>query len=207
MKSIVYNEDCIQGMKRYEDNYFQLAVVDPPYGIGHSQLSGASRGSKFDRYNDNVNWDIKPNEEYFKELFRVSEHQIIWGANYFFDYLPSSKGMIIWDKVQMFSGSDFELAWTSFDLPAKAFRMSRVVAHQEDTIHPNQKNIKLYDFCFKYAKVTEGMKILDTHLGSGSSRISADKNKLDFVGFETDKQYFDAQEKRFNFHIQQQTLF
>jgi site-specific DNA-methyltransferase (adenine-specific) len=108
--SEVFNEDCIQVMKRYPDKFFDLAVVDPPYGIGHSLLSGEKRGSKFVRTERHVDWDILPNEEYFKELFRVSKNQIIWGGNYF--TLPPTRCNLIWDKMQEFSGADFELAWT-----------------------------------------------------------------------------------------------
>jgi site-specific DNA-methyltransferase (adenine-specific) len=146
--------------------------------------------------------------EYFIELFRVSKNQIIWGANYFFDHLPKTKAVIIWDKIQEFSGADFELAYTSFDKVAKAFRMSRVEAYtNQEKIHPTQKPIKLYDFCFDFAKLEAGAKVLDTHLGSGSSRIAARKNKLNFTACEIDKEYFDKQEQRYQTFISQLTLF
>ena len=204
--SVVYNMDCIEGMKYYPDKHFDLAVVDPPYGIGHSLLSGAKRGSKFNRNDHNVDWDIKPSAEYFLELFRVSKEQIIFGANYYLENLPSTKCFLMWDKVQIFSGSDFELAWTSFDKPSKAFRMSRVEAYTNGTIHPTQKPTQLYNWIFhNYA--TEGMKILDTHLGSQSSRISANKAKLHFVGFETNKQHFENGNKRYDDFVSQVRLF
>ena len=196
--SEVYLMDCIEGMKHYPDKYFDLACIDPPYGIGHSLLSGEKRGSKFVRTERHVDWDILPTNEFWIELFRVSKNQIIWGGNYFLDNLPSTKGMIIWDKIQIFSGADFEFAWTSLDTSAKAFRMSRVEAYGNiDKIHPTQKPISLYDFCFQFSKVEAGAKVLDTHLGSGSSRISANKNGLNFVGFEIDEEYFNKQEKRY----------
>ena len=206
--SDVYLEDCVKGLKRFPDNYFDLAVVDPPYGIGHSLLSGEKRGSKFVRTERHVDWDVLPTDDFWIELFRVSKNQIIWGGNYFLDNLPPTRGMIIWDKIQMFSGADFEFAWTSFDNSAKAFRMSRVEAYGNiDKIHPTQKPISLYDFCFQFAKLEAGAKVLDTHLGSGSSRIAAYRNGFDFVGFEIDKDYFEAQEKRFKTELMQPRLF
>jgi len=206
--SEVYLMDCIDGMKHYPDKYFDLACIDPPYGIGHSLLSGEKRGSKFVRTERHVDWDVLPTDKFWIELFRVSKNQIIWGGNYFLDNLPSTKGMIIWDKIQMFSGADFEFAWTSFDNSAKAFRMSRVEAYGNiDKIHPTQKPIELYDFCFNFAKLEEGSKVLDTHLGSGSSRISANKAKLHFVGCEIDEEYFNKQNKRYEEFVSQARLF
>jgi site-specific DNA-methyltransferase (adenine-specific) len=205
--SEVYLMDCIEGMKHYPDKYFDLACIDPPYGIGHSLLSGEKRGSKFVRTERHVDWDILPTNEFWIELFRVSKNQIIWGGNYFLDNLPSTKGMIIWDKIQIFSGADFEFAWTSLDTSAKAFRMSRVEAYGNiDKIHPTQKPISLYDFCFQFSKVEAGAKVLDTHLGSGSSRISANKNGLNFVGFEIDEEYFNKQNKRYEEFVSQARL-
>lgn len=208
-ESIVFNEDCIAVMARYPDKYFDLAVVDPPYGIGRSgQTETFTKNPKHKRKHfTDKGWDTEtPALDYWNELFRVSKNQIVWGANYF--ELPATRCVLIWDKVTFkeFTGSDFELAWTSFDFAAKAFRMSRIQALRNGTIHPTQKPIELYDWLYKnYA--TEGMKILDTHLGSGSSRIAAHKAKLDFVGCELDKDYFDAQNKRYNLFKQQQTLF
>lgn len=206
--SEVYLMDNIELMKHYPDKYFDLACIDPPYGIGHSLLSGEKRGSKFVRTERHVDWDILPTDEFWIELFRVSKNQIIWGGNYFLDNLPSTRGMIIWDKIQMFSGADFEFAWTSFETSAKAFRMSRVVAYgNTNKIHPTQKPIELYDFCFNFAKLEAGAKVLDTHLGSGSSRISANKNKLNFVGCEIDEEYFNKQNKRYEEFVSQTRLF
>jgi site-specific DNA-methyltransferase (adenine-specific) len=202
--SETYNVDCMELMAQYPDKYFDLAVVDPPYGIGHSLLSGENRGSKFVRTERHVEWDILPSVDYINELFRVSKNQIIWGGNYF--YLPATRCNLIWDKIQEFSGADFELAWTSFDKSSKAFRMSRVEAYSDGKIHPTQKPVALYDWIFKnYAQ--EGQKILDTHLGSGSSRIAAWKAKLNFVGCELDTDYFGAQEKRYAEFRKQLTMF
>jgi site-specific DNA-methyltransferase (adenine-specific) len=206
--SEVYLMDNIELMKSYPDKYFDLACIDPPYGIGHSLLSSEKRGSKFVRTERHLDWDILPTNDFWIELFRVSKNQIIWGGNYFLDNLPSTKGMIIWDKIQMFSGADFEFAWTSFDTSAKAFRMSRVEAYgNTNKIHPTQKPIELYDFCFNYSKLEEGSKVLDTHLGSGSSRISANKNKFHFVACEIDEEYFNKQNKRYEEFVSQIRMF
>ena len=203
--SVVYNEDCVEGLKRFSDNYFDLAIVDPPYGLGNKLVDGgAGRNGKFDKNRDSVKWDILPNDEYFKELMRVSKNQIIWGSNYF--ELPPTRCNLIWYKMQEFSGADFELAWTSFDKASKAFKMSRVEAYSDGKIHPCQKPIKLYEWLLKnYAN--EGDLILDTHLGSASSRISANKAKLRFVGCEIDSKYFNDGEKRYKEFISQTRLF
>jgi len=198
------NMDCMELMRQYPDKHFDLAIVDPPYGIGHSMLSGASRGSRFDRYSDSVSWDNVPDLDYFQELARVSKNQIIWGANYF-GFGPS-RCVLIWDKVQIFSGSDFELAWTSFDFPAKAFRMSRVEAYTNGKIHPCQKPTELYRWLLSnYAKV--GDLILDTHLGSGSIAIACHDLGFDLVGSELDADYFAAMNERISRHTAQGNLF
>ena len=211
MKSEVFNIDCMEGMKQYPDNYFDLAVVDPPYGIGRSgQTETYTKNPKHKRkYFENKEWDTKtPFLEYWNELFRVSKNQIIWGGNYFTQYLPASMGWIFWDKGQDLTMSDGELAFTSYE---KALR--RIVINRQQlileggTIHPTQKPIKLYNFCFQFAKLKEGDKILDTHLGSGSSRIAADMHKLDFIGYELDKEYFDASVKRYNDYKKQLKMF
>lgn len=136
--------------------------------------------------------------QYFTELFRVSQNQIIWGANYFTQYLPSSMGWLFWDKGQDLSMSDGELAFSSYEKALRRVKINRGQLMVEGgTIHPTQKPIKLYDFCFNFAKLEEGAKVIDTHLGSGSSRISANKNGLNFVGFEIDEEYFKKQNKRY----------
>ena len=203
----ITNEDNMALMARYPDKYFELCICDPPYGIGHSLLSGKKRGSKFVRNERHVDWDVVPKSEYFKELFRVSKNQIIWGGNYFLDYLPSTRGMLIWDKIQIFSGADFEFAWTSFQTSAKAFRMSRIEAYGNiSKIHPTEKPVDLYKFCLdKYAK--QGDKILDTHLGSGSIAIACHDYGFDLTACELDKEYFDKAMQRINNHMAQTKLF
>ena len=208
--SEVYNMDCVAGMREYPDKYFDLAIVDPPYGIGISGQKEKKQGKKSDRkYHEEKNWDLSiPEKEYFLELFRVSKNQIIWGANYFVEHLfQGKKGWIVWDKAQHgLTMSDCELAFSSFDFPTRIFKQNRVILLQEGTIHPTQKPIKLYEWLLmNYAK--EGDKILDTHLGSGSSRIAAYRNGFDFIGFELDKDYYEAQEKRFKTELMQPRLF
>ena len=193
-------------MAKYPDNHWELAICDPPYGIG---IDGQKEDKATNRKaHDFKGWDNAiPSKEYFNELFRVSINQIIWGGNYFFDYLGNTRCVLTWDKIQEFSGSDFELAWTSFDKCAKTFRMSRAQAYcNQNKIHPTQKPVRLYQWLLaNYAK--EGDKILDTHLGSGSSRIAAQEMKFDFVGCELDKDYFEAAEFRYQEHIKQLILF
>jgi len=198
--SIVFNIGC-DGIQTYPNKYFKLAIVDPPYGINRSgQKEYFGKTSKQNKkFFEDKKWDlVRPDKRYFDELFRVSENQIIWGANYFAEFLPPSMGWIFWDKGQDLCQSDGELAYTSFNQALRRVKINRnQLLVEGGTIHPTQKPIKLYDFCFKFAKVEKGDKILDTHLGSGSSRIAAYKAGLDFTGFEIDKEYYDAQEKRF----------
>jgi site-specific DNA-methyltransferase (adenine-specific) len=204
MKSEVFNEDCMELMAQYPDKYFDLAVVDPPYGININESIGRYKNQKHSGHKKAV-WDNKtPCCEYFNELFKVSKNQIIWGGNYF--DLPPTKCFLIWDKEfsENLSFSMYEYAWTSFNKTSKGFKFNP--AGDRPKMHPTQKPVKLYDWIFKnYAK--EGDKILDTHLGSGSSRIAAHKAGLDFVGCELDKEYFDDQEKRFKEFVSQLRLF
>jgi site-specific DNA-methyltransferase (adenine-specific) len=207
--SELYNMDCILGMKHYPDKYFDLAIVDPPYGIGASEMTMGTGKNK--RYSKGKNWDNEtPLLEYFIELFRVSKNQIIWGGNYFTDKLPISRGWIYWDKQlnKDVSFADGELAWTSFDKVLKTAKVqySGFLGADNERIHPTQKPEKLYNWILaNYA--TEGMKILDTHSGSGSLRISCYQNKFDFVGFEIDSHYCEFSDKRFQNSISQQRLF
>ena len=182
----IINGDCMEVMKQYEDNYFDLAVVDPPYGIGESGGKCRTRGSKKTN-GKKKDWDnSRPNKIYFDELRRVSRNQIIWGGNYFADILPASRCWLYWEKRMGGDFSDGELAWTSFDKVLKQF-YQRSETHGR--IHPTQKPVKLYNWIYKnYAQ--EGQKILDTHGGSFSSAISAHYNKMDFTGIELDKDYF-----------------
>lgn len=212
-ESLVTNEDCMEMMKRYPDKFFELAIVDPPYGLGDRLCNGGRLSQKgrisAAQYSGKV-WDEVPTQEYFVELFRVSEKQIIWGGNYF--TLPPTRGFVIWDKKQPLQTFSFgEFAWTSFDCPAKKIELMYTNFVEGNTspaekIHPTQKPVALYKWLLKnYAK--EGDKILDTHLGSGSSRIAAYIMGFDFYGCEIDKDYFDAQEKRFKEQTAQGSLF
>jgi len=217
MISEVYNMDCMELMARYPDKYFSLAVCDPPYGIGEDGLKNHSRGTKAPakKYTPK-DWDSKPPEkEYFIELLRVSKNVILWGANHFIENIPNanSSSWIVWDKQNGENDfADCELAWTNHKSAVRkyVFRWSGMLQgdmkNKEHRIHPTQKPVKLYDWIFhNYAK--PGDKILDTHLGSGSSRIAAYKAKLDFVGCELDKDYFQAQEKRFKDFTSQLRMF
>ena len=206
--STVYLMDCIEGMKQFPDKIFDLAVVDPPYGLG-DKLAHAGNGknaqSKFTEDFKKKNWDNKiPPIEYFNELFRVSKNQIIWGGNYFLDHLSASRGFITWDKmVYIPTMSRIEFAWTSFD---KLPKLIQVNNNDSNRIHLTQKPVKLYDWIYaNYAKPND--LILDTHLGSQSSRIAANKAGLDFVGFEIDREYFDNGNKRFKNFVSQGVLF
>ena len=204
--NIAYNVDCMEYMRTLPDKAFDLAVVDPPYGIG---MDGGCVGYKGDNVFEKKGWDKStPGKEYFDELFRVSENQIIWGGNYF--YLPPTRCFLIWDKGAGFRGRTYaeaELAWTSFDQNVRIFERDPLCnGDYKGKIHPTQKPIALYTWIFsRYAK--PGDKILDTHLGSGSSRIAAYDAGLDFVGCEIDKDYFDAQERRFADYTAQTNLF
>lgn len=208
--SIVTNEDNMQMMARYPDKFFNLAIVDPPYGINAS--SGASTNSTMRKKIASGkikggDWDNGvPDKSYFDELFRVSKNQIIWGGNYFIDFLYSSKGFLIWDKGESIYNRDFaecEMAWSSFDKCARIFKF---FPNQANRFHPTQKPVSLYTWIMKHY-VNDGDIILDTHLGSGSSRIAAYDLGFDFYGCELDKDYYLAQEARFATHIAQTKLF
>lgn len=216
--SNTYNMDCMSYMAHCRDNAFDIAIVDPPYGINAPNMNMGSWGKyqstalrlkrkRFDkgggRFSNsaivsmNTDWDLNPpSMAYFEELFRVSKNQIIFGGNYF--GLPPTRCFVCWDKLQALKNfSQVEYAWTSFDYPSKIVRMaSRGGRNDKEKIHPTQKPVALYtwlmtEFC------RPGNSILDTHLGSGSSRIAAASLGYDFVGIEIDKQFFDAAEKRF----------
>jgi site-specific DNA-methyltransferase (adenine-specific) len=187
------NMDCMDFMRDVPDKYYELAIVDPPYGLGKSVVN--SRG-RFARYkNKNGNWDLNvPTSQYFDDLFRISDNQIICGGNYFL--LPPNKSFVIWDKGQP-EGISFamcEYLWTSFNSVAQIFRS--ITQGQTQRSHPTAKPITLYLWLLhNYAN--PGDKILDTHLGSGSSAIAAYRMGFDFTGIELDKEYFDASVKRF----------
>lgn len=215
----LFNIDCMQYMKELKDHHFDIAIVDPPYGINAPNMNMGQNLSRNDGWNRgesvavkirkgrlnsgggkfkntclntaNCNWDMAvPPDTYFKELFRVSKHQIIWGGNYF--KLSPARCIICWDKMQPWKNfSQWEMAWTSFDRPAALFRYSNTGGQNKQIkIHPTEKPIALYKWLFTEF-VQPGWKILDTHLGSGNSAKVANKMGFDFVGCEIDKSTFD----------------
>ena len=204
MKNIVHLGDCMEAMRDMPDDAYDLAIVDPPYGLPSDSSNG--RGKLKDRaFNTggiDKKWDKKPSPQYFTELIRISKNQIIWGGNYF--DLPPTRCVVCWDKMQPWENfSQWEMAWTSFNKPAPIFRFDNRTGNK---IHPTQKPVKLYEWLLKkYAK--EGDTILDTHVGSGSSRIAAHKMGFDFTGYEIDADYWQAQESRYNKFCSQLTLF
>jgi site-specific DNA-methyltransferase (adenine-specific) len=222
MQSVVHNTDCLEAMRGMPDNAFSLAIVDPPYGMGKDggkmgfagrmKRTGTTALSLIGSEYEKKQWDSNtPTEEYFSELKRVSRNQIIWGGNYF----GLKGGAIFWDKDNGKSNfSDGEIAYQSFTNTVRKFKWrwhgffqeEMSVALREKKIHPTQKPVALYKWLLeKYAK--PGDRILDTHLGSGSSRIAAYDLGFDFVGYELDADYFTAQERRFNDHTSQTQLF
>lgn len=201
----LYNMDCIEGMKQFPDQYFDLAIVDPPYGIG---MDGGKKGGGRREYKKKNQDKEIPSAEYWKELFRVSKNQIVWGGNYFTKYLPPKMGWVFWDKgSRNFSMADGELAWTSFNKALRVFDYSRSAANvQRAGFHPTEKPIALYEWLInRYAK--EGYKILDTHAGSASSLIACHRARLEFVGFELDPEYFAAASDRLEKERAQLALF
>lgn len=202
-------DDCMNVMKDYEDNHFDLAIVDPPYGIARfgNRVEVSNRICKEAKINK---WDIKPTKEYFDELFRISKNQIIWGANNF--TLPESEYFIVWDKQQSVENfASAEYAWTNIKKPAKVFRYSihKVMSdrkRENGKIHPTQKPVKLYDWLLhNYSE--KGQKILDTHLGSGSIAIACHYFGCDLVGVEIDEEYYNKAKHRINELTKQETLF
>lgn len=207
MNSVVYNTDCLAAMKEYPDGYFDLAVVDPPYGIG---MDGGNVGYKGANNFVKKNWDSKtPEFEYFDELRRISKNQIIWGGNYF--TLPPSRCFLVWDKGEGFYNRTYaecELAWTSFDANTVKVKYDPLAkGDYRGKIHPTQKPVLLYEWIY-INYLPQGGKVIDTHLGSGSNRIAAHKaGNIDFTGYEIDTDYFNAQEKRFKQFVSQTVLF
>ena len=206
----LHNADCLEAMRLMEDDSFELAIVDPPYGIG---MHGGKRGSfAIDKgqktKHEKKNWDNAiPIPEYFKELMRVSQNQIIWGGNYFLDYLGATRCFCVWDKMNGTNNlSDCELAWTSFDSSVRMFRHHHFSGGGEVRYHPTQKPVALYTWLLeKYAK--KGYRILDTHLGSGSIAIAAHNLGYDLTGYELDKDYYQAAQERLQQHQQQLRMF
>ena len=198
----ITNEDNMTLMSRYEDNFFDLAIVDLPYGIGIAKKSFRSKHEK-------KSWDDEiPNKEYFEELFRVSKEQIIWGGNYF--DLPPTQNLIIWDKVQPFdfTSAMAEIAWCSIQMPIKIFK-KHVVTAETNKIHPTQKPVDLYKWLIEKYLINKmgGGKILDTHLGSGSIAIDCHDYGVELTACEIDKKYFEDTVKRIKNHTSQLKLF
>lgn len=225
-ESIVYNVDCMEFLRTQPDKAFDLAIVDPPYGIGINTMNYTKSGAIRTRGNSAANrrdyrkkgeWDTAPPEqEYFDELFRVSREQIIWGGNYFANMLPTSKSFIVWDKRCMDSMSndfaDCEYAWAGSGV-ARIFRfqwngmIQGNMKEKEDRFHPTQKPVALYRWCLQRYAENIHRSILDTHMGSQSSRIAAYDMGFDYVGCELDKDYFEAGNKRFEQYKSQLKLF
>jgi len=217
VRNIAYNVDCMVAMKDMADKEFDLAIVDPPYRIGVDTAMRKSAGTQYGNaaapkatYHTS-DWDTEPPAaEYFNELRRVSKNQILWGANHYISKMPiDSSCWIVWDKKNGTNNfADCELAYTSFNTAVRKFdfmwngMLQGDMKNKEFRIHPTQKPVALYKWLLtNYAK--EGDLILDTHLGSGSSRIACYDMGFDFTGFEIDKNYFDAQEERFRVHTSQ----
>lgn len=200
MKNIVYNINNIKFMKTIPNKFYDLVIVDPPYGINvDRKMTGFAKN--WNTAQDDKKWDKKPpGKKYFKEIFRISKNQIIFGANYFFKYLDSSKGSAIWDKnngTTFFA--DYELIYISHATSSRKFKLNPTQFRNEKRIHKTQKPIKIYKWLLRhYAK--PNWKIFDSHVGSGSSRIAAYDMDIYFEGTEIDKDYFLLQENRFNEH-------
>jgi site-specific DNA-methyltransferase (adenine-specific) len=225
-KITITNEDNMLLMARYPDNYFDLAIVDPPYGIGAENHAGKKENGW--KQWDKKNWDNQiPTQEYFEELFRVSKNQIVWGGNYMTEFLKPSMGWVIWDKGQRdFSLADGEMAWTSFNKAMRIWEYARAKTISNNKIHPTQKPVALYKWILdKYAKIkcdhkheehyrylctdcnNGNVKILDTHLGSGSIAIACHDYGFELTACELDKEYYDKAIQRIQNHVSQQKLF
>ena len=201
----LHNKDCMRGMKDFPDGFFEWAIVDPPYGAVEMMVSGGGTN----RLRERMPWDVRPSREYFEELFRVSKNQIIWGGNYFSDFLPISNSWLCWHKGKQLNFPEFELAWTSTKKPSGYFYFSRADANINKVkikFHPTQKPRELYvwimsRFC------TPGDRILDTHLGGGSIALAAHDMKLALWGYEISEDYYNKAVKRLDLHRQQLKLF
>jgi site-specific DNA-methyltransferase (adenine-specific) len=213
----IYQMDCLEAMKGMEDNAFDLAIVDPPYGIGIQGGVNYGRPSRPNQYQANrkpkhekKEWDnSRPTFEYFQELSRVSKNQIIWGGNYFTEFISASMGWVYWGKFEDASDfSDGELAYTSFNRALRSIKLHPFNGCNggKDRIHPTQKPVKLYEWLLmNYAK--EGDKILDTHLGSGSNALACWNLNYDLTAYELDADYFTATTKRIEKHTRQIQMF
>jgi site-specific DNA-methyltransferase (adenine-specific) len=203
--------DSLEAMKLMEDNAYDLAIVDPPYGLGDRLVKGGAKGGMYSLGNladDKVErWDEIPSYEYFEQLKRVSAKQIIWGGNYFLDYLGATDGFVVWDKMNGTNPmADAELAWQNIKGTTRMFRWHHFSGERTTKQHPTQKPVKLYEWLLtNYAK--EGDKILDTHGGSMSIALACHNLKFDLDLWELDEDYHTAGVKRFNNHIKQLQLF
>jgi site-specific DNA-methyltransferase (adenine-specific) len=205
------NCDCMELMAQFKDKHFDLAIVDPPYGLGDRLVKGGAKGgmgSLRKLADDKVEqWDIAPNKEYFDELKRVSKNQIIWGGNYFLDYLGATDGFLVWDKMNGTNPmADAELAWKSLKGTTRMFRKHHFSAGYGTKIHPTQKPVPLYEWILHHYANKE-MKILDTHLGSGNIAIACYFYGVDLVGSEIDKDYFEKLKKNFKENTRQTRMF
>ena len=202
--------DCMEGMKEFPDRYFDLAIVDPPYGIGADVAQNNNKGKQGYKLYKSSDWDReKPDKIYFNELLRISSNQIICGGNYFAEHLPSTSGWVVWDKIQRLTLSDGELIYTSFNKALRIFQYGRGANqgfNNKQRFHPTQKPVQLYKWLLnKYAK--PDMKIIDTHVGSGSSIIAFLDFGCEWIGFEIDEDYHRDASKRIEIHKQQGKLF
>ena len=201
----LYQRDCLEAMKEMPDNSYELAIVDPPYGIKASKMTMGSGKHKFKK---NKNWDNEiPSPRYFKELFRISKNQIIWGGNYFTDFLPPSKNWLVWNKKNPnLSFAEGELAWVRDGKLLRIFNWYSARVENGGKIHPTQKPVRLYEWILdNYAK--EGDKIIDTHLGSGSIALACHNRGYSLDAYEIDEEYLNAAADRLRIHQSQLTIF
>jgi len=203
----ITNEDNMALMARYPDKYFDWACIDPPYGLGKrlSDGGGKLKNTPMASLYRDKDWDVVPELKFWREIFRVSKNQIIFGANYFLEYLPNTRGFVCWDKQNdLPTMSACELVWTSLDKPSKIARCS---SQDLNRFHPTQKPIYIYKYMFEYCKIKENMNVIDTHLGSGSIAIAAHDYKINLTACELDPEYYVAAMKRIERHTSQTKLF
>lgn len=200
------NDDNIKVMQRIDNKFFDWGVIDPPYGLGKrlSDGGGKLKNTPMSVLYRNKDWDVLPKKEFWFEFNRITKNQIIFGANYFLDYLPPTRGFVVWDKLNYLTTlSACELIYTNLDKPAKIYRESSMDLQR---FHPTQKPVNLYKFMFNYCNLKEGDHIFDAFLGSGSSAIAAYDYNLNFTGCEIDKEYFIKANNRLENHKKQLTI-
>jgi len=206
-KITITNECNMELMKRYPDNYFEWCCIDPPYGLGKrlSDGGGKLKNTPMAQLYKDKDWDVLPTKQYWDEVFRISQNQIVFGANYFLEHLPNTRGFVCWDKKNdMPTMSACELIWTSLDKPAKIIKKS---SQDLNRFHPTQKPEYVYRAIFEYCKVKKTDKILDTHLGSGSIAIACHDYGFELTACELDTDYYNSAIKRITNHVGQQKLF